>query len=1191
MLKTSARQLGFGVLGAALVITVMSGPLVYAADPTDTDTAPMMLAAPVPVMSAVQDSSTSGATVLGDPAIGSLSDMNGISGYIGAQAGDNVNQWLASKGVDPDTTGDITDATIPDGAKDQVTSSVNDDGTGTLSLGADATGTQVGFLVGDAQGQTGMTWNVNNVVPTAGHENDQLDLGGADLLKWWNGTTWYADVNIMDAATGLFTCKWTTDGMSCDGTLVQGGTEKTAVAVQSQAQSAADNMNQNINADTTSTVPLTQMLTGASNLSLQVSSPIPYSFAMNVGDALTAGNSLTVNPSDVVSGSWLNDFTFNQESSGALSDMAMTEVLPPDVLVSLPELSGYSDLAQGQSVADMGSLALSQAAANGQFDDSSAQAVISSTNDQIDSINKAMADSETASNGYEVVFRPLDQDSQDVITQNTHDMVSSLMAGGWSQTIANSVTADVTVDSTIDAGKITDLTPTGVTYDPSANLPDVGVDGPPAGNAPPPQGSIFTQPQDGGYYGTTQVTQIQGTAEAGSTVTVTLPDNSTACTATTDDAGAWSCDYALTQVGPGTLDASVTDSGGNPIDAGSVSYTVVDVPTPTIDVANGQTISGTADPATAVVVIDLAGNVLGQMLVNADGTWAITTPADAQPGMIAAAAMTQDGAVSAPAIMQLVMDGPQAPTADLSADNTLTGTLPGTIADGTQIVVTYPTVDGTNTVSVDPAADGTWTAQLPDDCVPGQVTVVAKDAAGNVSGAAKVTVKGSAPDPDAPNPPAATDASPTGSDSTTAATDTDTSGSDSTTGSTDSSTPGPDSPPATTPDTQSTPAGTPGTQSTPAGTPGTQSTPASTPGTQSTPASTPGTQSTPAGTPGTQSTPAGTPGTQSTPTGVASTPTVIAPAPSTQTSTNPSSAPTTPGVTTPTALPSDSTPTENATIKNPTVDVTDKTPPATGPSGTPSATDTTTGAADVYYVVQTSVDGQAANGGVDVVTFAAGRSQTDPVSGVRADFTADAPGMMAQSYCVTDATGTCTVGVVSPTAGPVDVHAFVNGVEVDNDLGLYTSPVTVTFVDAAPEAPSAKPMGESGPMVIMNVPVVVPGTVVTLSGANWSPGETIVITIQSTPITLPPLTANADGTITAVQVPVPADLELGTHTLTAVGSVSGAYETTFTVASSASGMSIVTGGSVAGGSGIAWVFGLMAVGFGAFMLVSRRHKA
>ena len=1192
MLKTSARQMGFGVLGAALVITVMSGPLVYAADPTDTSSAPVMLFAPAPVMTAVQNSGTTGPQVLANPAIGSLSDLKGISGYIDSQDGGDVNNWLTSQGVDPSASGDITDDTIPNGALSQITSKVNDDGTGTVGLSADATGTQIGYMVGDAEGQTGMTWGVKNVAPTSGHENDQLTLAGSDLLKWWNGTTWYADVDIMGAATGLFTCNWTTDGMTCDGSVVSGGNDKTVTALQNQATTAADNMNQNLNADTQSSVALTQMLSDAQDISTQVSSAIPYSFAMPIGNSLTAGNTLTINPSDLVSGSWLKDFTFNNNSSGDLSTMQMSSVVPADVLASLPQLPGYADVAKGQSVADMGSLVLSQAAAKGQFNDSSAKAVISSTNDQIAQINKSMADSDTASNGYNVVFRPLDQASEDTITKNTPALVSSLMAGGWSQQIANAVTADVTVDSTIDAGKITTLNPTGVTYGAAAGNP--GADQPPTAAAPPannPDASskapVFTQPQDGHFYGTTQVTQIKGTAEAGSTVTVALSDGTTACTATTDDTGVWSCDYAVTEAGDGTLTATAVDSQGQTLGNSSVSFTVEEVAPPTVDVANAQTISGTGEPATALAVFDLAGNVLGNGIISADGKWAITTPADAKTGEIAAVVMRPDGAFSPLTLQQLVMEVPQAPTANAPSGQTLTGTLPGTVTDGTKVVVTYPRAQDTNTVEVNPAADGTWSFTLPDDFVAGTVTVVAKDPAGNVSGPANVTVTGPPP----------------GLGSAPSSTASNTSGSDSTGSSTDSSTADTQSTPAGTPDTQTTPAGTPDTQTTPAGTPDTQTTPAGTQSTPSSAASTPtGAASTPTGAASTPTGAVSTPGDSApaAPTGTTTTatspsaPTSTAgtlPSPSTQTTANnPSSTASTPGSTTPTVLPTGTAPTtaETGNAANPTPSST-----ATG-STTSTATSTATGStqpASVYYVVQTTVDGQAAGEGTNVVTFAAGKSQTDPISGVRADFTADSPGMLAQSYCVTDASGTCTVGVQSPTAGPVTVHAFVNGVEVDNDLGVYTSPVTVNFVDAAPQTPSATPMTPNGPLVMMNVPVVVPGTVVTLSGANWAPGETVVITIQSTPITLPPLTANADGTLSAVQVPVPADFELGTHTLTAVGSVSGAYSTTFTAASSSSGLTALTGGTVAGGSGIAWALAIMAIGFGAFLLVSRRQKA
>jgi len=94
------------------------------------------------------------------------------------------------------------------------------------------------------------------------------------------------------------------------------------------------------------------------------------------------------------------------------------------------------------------------------------------------------------------------------------------------------------------------------------------------------------------------------------------------------------------------------------------------------------------------------------------------------------------------------------------------------------------------------------------------------------------------------------------------------------------------------------------------------------------------------------------------------------------------------------------------------------------------------------------------------------------------------------------------------------------------------------------------------------------GATVTVTGQDWVPSETVSITVHSTPINLGTLTVRADGSLPPTSFTVPADFEVGTHTVSATGSVSGTAQTTFAVAAGKG--TVGTGGSIVSGFGLAW---------------------
>jgi hypothetical protein len=86
-----------------------------------------------------------------------------------------------------------------------------------------------------------------------------------------------------------------------------------------------------------------------------------------------------------------------------------------------------------------------------------------------------------------------------------------------------------------------------------------------------------------------------------------------------------------------------------------------------------------------------------------------------------------------------------------------------------------------------------------------------------------------------------------------------------------------------------------------------------------------------------------------------------------------------------------------------------------------------------------------------------------------------------------------------------------------------------------PPTPSASP---SQPGNTISITVTRPGGTITITITGFISGETIIIVIHSTPVQLGSVKANSSGGASA-SVVTPADLAVGSHTLTATGVTSG----------------------------------------------------
>ncbi len=237
---------------------------------------------------------------------------------------------------------------------------------------------------------------------------------------------------------------------------------------------------------------------------------------------------------------------------------------------------------------------------------------------------------------------------------------------------------------------------------------------------------------------------ITGTAEPGSTVTVTYPDGSTASVVAGPD-GTWTVPNPGLNDGD-TVTAVTEDPAGN---TSGPATAVVDAVAPTValdDVLTNDStpaLTGTVSDPTATVVVNVDG-VDYPAVNNGDGTWTLvdnTLPTLADgPHTITVTATDAAGNVGTDTgVLTVDTTAPAAPVID-----PVNGTDPitGTAEPGSTVTVTYP--DG-STASVVAGPDGTWTVPNPGLNDGDTVTAVTEDPAGNTSGPATAVVDAVAP--------------------------------------------------------------------------------------------------------------------------------------------------------------------------------------------------------------------------------------------------------------------------------------------------------------------------------------------------------------------------------------------------------------------------------------------------------------
>ncbi|EGZ6665938.1 BapA prefix-like domain-containing protein [Salmonella enterica subsp. enterica serovar Panama] len=250
---------------------------------------------------------------------------------------------------------------------------------------------------------------------------------------------------------------------------------------------------------------------------------------------------------------------------------------------------------------------------------------------------------------------------------------------------------------------------------------------------------------------------LNGTAEAGSTVTITSETGVVLGTATADGTGSFTATLTPAQTNGQPLLAFAQDKAGNTGIAAGFTAPDTRVPeapiiTNVVDnvgiytgaIANGQvtndaqpTLNGTAQ-AGATVSIYNNGALLGTTTANASGNWSFTPTGNLTEGSHAftATATNANGTGSVSTAATVIVDtlAPGTPSGTLSADG---GSLSGQAEANSTVTVTLA---GGVTLTTTAGSNGAWSLTLPTKQIEGQlINVTATDAAGNASGALGIT--------------------------------------------------------------------------------------------------------------------------------------------------------------------------------------------------------------------------------------------------------------------------------------------------------------------------------------------------------------------------------------------------------------------------------------------------------------------
>ncbi len=270
----------------------------------------------------------------------------------------------------------------------------------------------------------------------------------------------------------------------------------------------------------------------------------------------------------------------------------------------------------------------------------------------------------------------------------------------------------------------------------------------PAGNSSTPVTAEAPDFPDAPQVNASNGSELSGTAEPGSSVTLTDGNGNPIGQTTADANGNWSFTPSTPLPDGTVVNVVARDAAGNSSPPASVTVDAVAPATPTVDPSNGTTLSGTAEPGSSVTLTDGNGNPIGQVTADGSGNWTYTPSTPIANGTVVNV-VAQDAAGNSSPGASVTVDSqaPAAPVVNPSNGTTLSGTAePGatvTLTDGNGNPIGQVTADGSGNWSFTPGtplANGTV------------VNATASDPTGNTSAPASTTVDSVAPAAPVVNP-------------------------------------------------------------------------------------------------------------------------------------------------------------------------------------------------------------------------------------------------------------------------------------------------------------------------------------------------------------------------------------------------------------------------------------------------------
>ncbi|MEN5140222.1 BapA/Bap/LapF family large adhesin [Pseudomonas juntendi] len=236
-------------------------------------------------------------------------------------------------------------------------------------------------------------------------------------------------------------------------------------------------------------------------------------------------------------------------------------------------------------------------------------------------------------------------------------------------------------------------------------------------------------------------TTLTGTGEPGAQVTVTGAAGAVVGTATVQPDGSFSVAIDPPQVNGQTLSVTQADNAGNPSPADTVTAPDLEAPLPAQGLglnAEGTLLSGQGEAGSTVEVRNAAGDLLGTIEVNDDGTFDVPI-APAQTNGETLSVVLIDGGGNASPSASFTADDSTAPAAPAGLTITQGGNaIQGTGEAGSTVEVRNAAGDLLGSVVV--PVGGNFTVPLAPAQLDGQaLEVTLTDAAGNLSDATPIT--------------------------------------------------------------------------------------------------------------------------------------------------------------------------------------------------------------------------------------------------------------------------------------------------------------------------------------------------------------------------------------------------------------------------------------------------------------------